>query len=154
MRPRHVVATVSAALMLGCDTSPTEFLEDFGPTPGTISLEKIGSYSGGGAAAAEITAYDPESKHLFVVNGLLGTVDVLDLANPAAPVLFQTITVTQFGAGANSVAIHDGVAAIAIEGSVKTNPGTVALYNAGTLELISSVTVGALPDMVTFSPNG
>ena len=37
---------------------------------------------------------------------------------------------------------------------MKTDPGTVAFYRATTLELISSVTVGALPDMLTFTPDG
>jgi hypothetical protein len=52
------------------------------------------------------------------------------------------------------VAAYSGVVAIAIEGPVKTAPGTVALYRAATLDLISSVSVGALPDMVTFTPDG
>ncbi|MGH7552305.1 MAG: choice-of-anchor I family protein [Longimicrobiales bacterium] len=37
---------------------------------------------------------------------------------------------------------------------MKTNPGTVAFYRATTLQLISSVLVGALPDMVTFTHSG
>lgn len=151
---RYWLLVPAAALLAACDNSPTAFDDDAQPTPGTLSLEKIGSYSGGGPAAAEITAFDPASRHLFVVNGPIGTVDVLDIANPAAPVLVSSILVTQFGAGANSVAIHGGVAAVAIEATNKTDPGTVAFYNAASLELISRVTVGALPDMVTFTPSG
>jgi len=124
------------------------------PTPATISLRKIGGFDGGGALAAEITAYDEVSRRLFVVNGALGTVDVLDIRDPSAPVRVATLSVAQFGAAANSVAADKGVVAIAIEGSPKTAPGIVAFYRATTLELISSVTVGALPDMLTFTPDG
>ena len=35
-----------------------------------------------------------------------------------------------------------------------TDPGTIVFYRATTLERVSSVVVGALPDMVTFTPDG
>lgn len=123
-------------------------------TPRTLALEKIGSYKGGAAGAAEITAYDAASKRLFVVNGANGTVDVLDLSNPAAPARVGTISVASMGAAVNSVAVHDGLVALAIEAKPKTSPGTVAFYNAADLKLLNSVKVGALPDMLTFTPDG
>jgi hypothetical protein len=49
---------------------------------------------------------------------------------------------------------RDGVVAVAIQNVVKTAPGVVALYDAATLQLISSVSVGALPDMLTFDERG
>ena len=104
--------------------------------------------------AAEVTAYDAASRRLFVVNGANGTVDVVNLANPAAPVLIDTINVAALGAGVNSVAVHDGLVALAIQADPKTSPGVVAFYNASTLALINSVGVGALPDMLTFTPDG
>jgi DNA-binding beta-propeller fold protein YncE len=54
----------------------------------------------------------------------------------------------------NSVAVYDGLVALAIEANPKTSPGAVAFYNAADLRLLHSVTVGALPDMVTFTPDG
>ncbi|MEW8586513.1 MAG: alkaline phosphatase, partial [Candidatus Thiodiazotropha sp.] len=57
-------------------------------------------------------------------------------------------------AGAHSVAVHKGVVAVAIEADDKQAPGVVAFYDAVDLSLINSVQVGALPDMVTFTPNG
>jgi len=122
-----------------------------GRTPSTISLSKIGSFDGGGTAAAEITAFDHVSDRLFVVNGALGTVDVLDLAVPSSPVRIAQL---QLSGPANSVATYRGLVAIAVEGAEKTAPGTVEFYRAGTLEPLGSVPVGSLPDMVTFSPNG
>jgi len=128
--------------------------DDDDPTPTTLALEKIGSYSGGAVGAAEITAYDAGSRRLFVVNGANGTVDVLDLAAPGTPKLIGTINVASMGKAVNSVAVHDGLVALAIESDPKTQPGTVAFYNAADLKLINSVKVGALPDMLTFTPDG
>lgn len=127
-------------------------------TPVSLKLEKIGGYSTGqfGVSAAEIPAFDAASKRLFVVNAQLGAVDVLNLANPANPVKIGVIDATAVLAGAeiNSVAVHNGTVAVAIQAPVKTDTGRMALYRASDLSLISSVTIGALPDMVTFTPDG
>ena len=123
-------------------------------TPLTLTLERIGGFNGGAVGAAEITAYDATTQRLFVVNGANGTVDVLDLKDPRNPVRAGTISVAALGASANSVAVHDGLVAVAIEASPKTNPGVVAFYDARDLRLLSQVQVGALPDMLVFTPDG
>ncbi|MCS0595214.1 choice-of-anchor I family protein [Massilia agri] len=144
-------AVLAATLLTACGGSDDDEEE---LTPRTLSMEKIGGYNGGAAGAAEITAYDAASKRLFVVNGANGTVDVLDLAAPSTPKLVGTIKVSSLGKAVNSVAIHDGLVALAIEADPKTSPGTVAFYNAADLKLVNSVKVGALPDMLTFTPDG
>lgn len=162
MRRTHASLALAGSLLVAAcaDRVPTDpspgapslRVDASDPTPTSLSLTKVGGYAGGGVGAAEITAFDRVSKRLFVVNGALGTVDVLDLQNPASPRKIATLSVS--GGGANSVAADNGVAAVAIQGSPKTAPGTVAFYRTTTLQLISSVTVGALPDMVLFSPDG
>ncbi len=128
------------------------------PTPTTISLTLAGRYSSGvfGESAAEIPAFDPASKRTFIVNAKKGMVDILDTLDPANPKLIGSIDATSVAAGAtvNSVSIHNGIVALAIESAVKTNPGFVAFYNAATLAKLSQVGVGALPDMLTFTPDG
>lgn len=128
------------------------------PTPKSISLEFTGRYSAGSFAssAAEIVAYDAGSRRSFVVNAEAGRLDVLDLTNPTAPRLLQSLDATVIAPGAevNSVAVHDGIVAVAIEAAVKTDPGFVAFYRAHNLNLIGSVTVGALPDNLIFTPDG
>ena len=141
---------LSLVAACGGGNDPAE--EDLSPQ--VIKLVKIGGFDGGALGAAEITAYDAASKRLFVVNGANGTVDVLDLGNPSAPSKLGTISVSAFGAAVNSVAVHDGLVALAIEANPKTSPGTVAFYNATDLRLLGSVTVGAQPDMVAFTPDG
>ncbi len=122
----------------------------------TISLEVLGKHQTGvfDEGSAEIVAYDAATRRLFKVNAKAATVDVLDISNPASPTLVSTINVSTLGGVANSVAVNRGVVAVAIEAVNKQEPGVVAFYHASTLALIKSVTVGALPDMLAFTPNG
>ena len=123
----------------------------------SISLQRIGTYQAPvyqfDAGAAEIVAHDPRSQRVFVVNAQAATVDVLSIRNPAVPTLVGTIDVKPYGALANSVAFRDGVIAVAVENTVKQSPGKVVFFGRD-LKFIAQVTVGALPDMVTFTPNG
>jgi hypothetical protein len=158
-RRRHLLASfiLPITLLSGCGGSSNEVKEApivVAPTPVSLTLEKIGSYDGAAIGAAEITAFDPASKRLFVVNGANSSVDVLDLSAPATPKLISTINISSLGSGVNSVAVHDGLVALAIEGKQKTSAGVVAFYNAADLKLLHSVTVGALPDMLTFTSDG
>ncbi|MDV6375766.1 choice-of-anchor I family protein [Deinococcus arenicola] len=105
-------------------------------------------------SAAEISAYDKASKKLFVVNGQSKGLSVLDISMPSAPRLAGQIDLSKYGAGANSVAVHNGVVAVAVEAAVKTDPGKVALLNTDGSERAPAITVGALPDMLTFTPDG
>ena len=112
----------------------------------------------GGEGAAEISAYDPLTKRLFVVNNgnLLSAprIEVIDFANPATLAVLATIDISYYGAGVNSVAVANGKLAAAIESGVKTDTGVVAMFNTASYELEMIASVGSLPDMVTFSPNG
>jgi len=128
------------------------------PTPVSLTLAKIGGYAhAGGLSSAEITAYDPLSKRLFVINGALASVDVLDFSDPTAPTLISSIAASSIGAGLaniNSVAVFNGVVALAVEATAKTDNGVVAWLRASDLAVLGTDTVGALPDMVTFTPDG
>ena len=123
-------------------------------TPVSLSMVKIGSFDGGVLGASEITAYDSASRRLFVVNGANATVDVLDISNPANPIKVGAITVLAIGGAVNSVAVDNGLVALAVEANPKTSPGSVALYNAADLRQIQVIQVGAQPDMIAFSPDG
>lgn len=112
-------------------------------------LQKVGGFAGEGA---EISAYDPDSKRLFVISGGT-TLQVLDLSNPEQPTLLETLDVSEYGGGANSVAIRNGVVAVAVEADPVTAPGKVVFFDAhGNFQ--AAVEVGALPDMLTFTPDG
>jgi hypothetical protein len=163
--PRHplrllAAALASAALLSACggtgESQPEKPLPK--ATPKTLTLEKIGAYQTGqyGVSAAEIPAYDAGSQRLFVVNALAGALDVIDLRDPTQPKLITQIKSDDVlpGSSINSVAVQDGTVAVAIQAPVKTDPGRMALYRARDLRLLGSATVGALPDMVSFTPDG
>lgn len=112
-------------------------------------LSKIGGFSGTGA---EISAFDPTTQRLFVISG--GTeLQILDLSDPTNPTLIETLDVSEYGGGANSVAIKNGIVAIAVAADPTTGPGQVVFFSPdGTF--LNAVAVGALPDMLTFTPDG
>ena len=118
-----------------------------------INLSVLGTYApAAGESSAEIAAYDPDSQRLFVVSVSQETVDILDISNPARPRLKGSIDVSSLG-GPNSVDVSNGVLAVAIGAHNAQEPGVVAFYKTNG-QFLSSVTVGALPDMVTFTPDG
>lgn len=136
-------------------------------TDKAIYLTFAGRYETGefDESAAEIVAYHAATSQVFVVNANSGRVDVLDISAPDMPALameldmaadiagaIDGLTVDDLGA-ANSVSVHGDNIAIAVEADTKQDNGYVAFYQTdGTF--LSAVEVGALPDMVTFTPAG
>lgn len=120
------------------------------------TFKEIGSITIGGEAAAEITAYDEKTKRLFTVNNS-GTnqIDVIDISDPTKPMKIGKIDLTPYEGASNSVAVYDGKLAVALESLTnKQANGKVVVFNTADYSLIKQVTVGALPDMITFSPDG
>lgn len=156
----YILAACSTLALVGCGSDDDDNITDepVVETPSALSLEFAGRYSAGqfDESAAEIPAYDADSQRLFVVNAEKGMLDVLDLSDPANPSLIDTIEAGSVLADGevNSVAVKNGIVAIAIEADAKTDNGAVALYNADDLSFISSVAVGAQPDMLVFTPDG
>lgn len=123
-----------------------------------VTLEVVGQHENESGVfddgVSEIVAYDADTQRIFKVNANAATVEVLDIQDPANPATVATIDATALGGSANSVAVHRGIVAVAIEAEDKQASGVVAFYKADDLSLLKTVTVGALPDMVTFTPNG
>jgi hypothetical protein len=131
-----------------------------------VELVVLGTYASGifAEGGAEIVKYDERTERIFAVNAKDASVDVLDASDPADPVKVGSIDVAatlaadpSFSgsvAGANSVAVHRGLVAVAVEADPKTDPGWAAFYRADDLTLQGWVPAGALPDMITFTPNG
>lgn len=120
-----------------------------------VTLTRIGAYESGifAEGGAEIVAHDPETQRIFVINAKAARVDVLDVQTPSTPTLLFSIDVAPYGAGVNSVAVNNGVVVAAVENAVKQENGKAVFFKVdGTF--LSQVTVGALPDMITFTPDG
>ncbi|WP_207210611.1 choice-of-anchor I family protein [Nocardioides zhouii] len=133
-----------------------------------LRLDPVGTYETGvfDESAAEIVEYYAAAARLLVVNASQAKVEVLDASNPASPAkLFdlQTTgvpsadgTTVDAGAVANSVAVReDGLGIVAVEAADKTDNGWLVFFDAGgSGQALGAVRVGALPDMVTITPDG
>ncbi|NET03137.1 MAG: hypothetical protein F6K16_00060 [Symploca sp. SIO2B6] len=128
----------------------------------TDILEKIGSFTS--TIGAEITAYDPQSQELFVVSGdtEVQVIDFSDPTNPteAIPPIDISTIVSGIG-GANSIAVSNGLVAVALEAQIATDPGSIVVVdiaafrkNPADASTFKVLEVGALPDMLTFTPDG
>lgn len=146
-RARRVITTIgiTSALVFGCKATTA-----FAANPHSISIKHIGSYASGmfDQGAAEIVAYDPPSRNVFAINAEASQLDVISIADPTHPTKVTTIDLTPYGAVVDSVAVHDGVIAVAIQDPVKTNPGKAVFFDR-TFNFLSQVTVGAQPDMIS-----
>lgn len=107
-------------------------------------------------AGSEITAFDPGTDTVWVTS--LSGLRVLDFSNPASPTVSRTIDFTaapyNFSNDVNSVAIKNGIVAVAVNAPTATDNGKVFLFNAATGDLLNTLTVGAVPDNVVFTPDG
>lgn len=148
-----------------------------------LSIEVVGRFNTGsyGKSAAEIVQFHQASQSAFAVNGDANQIEVIDLsALPAAAVASprtdNSLSSTAFTfasrvtvknadgstqtlalGDANSIAIHNNMLAIAVAAKNKQDTGAILFYrlnNRGTGTFIKAVAAGALPDMVTFTPNG
>jgi DNA-binding beta-propeller fold protein YncE len=151
---------LAASLIAGCSLNTLEspdavLAESEAEALESIDLELtvLGTHATGvfNDLGAEVAAYDRTSGYLFSVSAGTGEVHVLDISDPRAPTQVSTIVTA---GQPNSVAAHDGVVAVAVQAAVKTDPGIVQFFRAASFELINQVTVGALPDMLTFTPDG
>ena len=124
-------------------------------TAETFSFTPLWTYNhastGVAGMTSEVPAFDAVTNTLWLA-GSAG-VDVLDATNGS---LVQHIDTSGWGL-VNSVAISNGLAAFAIENVNRTQSGVVTLFDTSTRSLISgtnTIAVGALPDMLTFTPDG
>ncbi len=143
-------------------------------TTTSIHLEYLSSYHTGifAQSAAESVAYSERTYRLFVTNVANNTVDVISIKNPSSPSLLFSINLSAYGHKPNSVAVGqtktncypwnalsskissriEPLVAVAIENETKTEPGCVVFFDEhGTY--LNHVTVGAVPDMLTFTPD-
>jgi hypothetical protein len=157
MIKKSVVVFAALFLIVGCENSSdsNDAAEDaVNENPSTF--KEIGSLTIGGTGAAEISAYDETTKKLFTVNNSSANkIDVIDLSDPSKPVLITSIDLVPYNGAANSVATFNGKLAVALESKInKQDPGKVVVFDTSNYALVKEVTVGALPDMITYSHDG
>jgi 2',3'-cyclic-nucleotide 2'-phosphodiesterase/3'-nucleotidase/5'-nucleotidase len=143
--------------------------------PPTLTLTTIGTVKTGLIRAedprvAEINAFDPIGRRVYVVNPREGRIDVIDATDPLSPVAAAPVDIVAActaalgeqcpvlpGSEPNSVAIANGAMAVAVAHATRTANGHVVFFKLRgdePAEFMVALEVGALPDMVTFSSDG
>jgi hypothetical protein len=119
-----------------------------------VTMSFVSSFTNGVAAtnSAEIVAHDPISQRLFVANSIGKKLDIIDFSNPSSMSIISSIDISTYG-NINSVAVKNGIVACAIENTIPEQDGFVVFFNTNGV-FQKQVTVGALPDMITFNHAG
>ncbi len=149
------ISAPSAGISLGATIARTVAITD---NAGSFLTKIAGATSTNGA---EIPAFDPASDKLFVVAGSALEVYTMSSAGAltaSAPLLPGFTPDAGSVAVPNSVAVKNGVVAVAWASVNSTTNaqglGHVTLYSAATGAVLKDLTVGYLPDMLTFTPDG
>ncbi|ULG73292.1 choice-of-anchor I family protein [Macrococcus brunensis] len=123
-------------------------------------LARYDSKTSFGESGTEIVAYDKKYKRAYSINGALNSLDILDaskLTKGKMPLL-KRVALKDFnaqGSDITSVAIHPQhkYIAVSVPAANKTDNGHVVFLSMNG-KFKGQVEVGALPDMLTFTPNG
>lgn len=127
-------------------------------TANAQELNHLASYDTGLEDASETVAYSTDKKYAYVTNSSANNFHIVNITNPENPVLVSTIDLSPYGAGPNSIAVNESVenlkvVTVAVEAENKQDNGNVVVFDLDGNHLIT-IEAGALPDMLTFSPNG
>jgi hypothetical protein len=119
-----------------------------------IELNYVGSFdpSGASTSTCEIVVHDPASQRLFTTSAIAGFLDIINFSNPTVPTVITSVNMNSYG-GVTSVAVKNGIVAVASPNTDETLNGSVVFFDTNGV-FLKQVTVGALPDMITFSPDG
>lgn len=147
--PRRPLFLAGAAVAATVATSAFAGVASTAPIPDPVTFAELGRYdtnaATGGETAAEIVAY--EDSTLYVLS--IGKVDLVDISDPTTPTKVGEILLP---ADPTSVAVSRGLVAVSVPADPTTDPGSVMFFRGTTF--VGAVTVGALPDMVAFTPDG
>lgn len=118
-----------------------------------LELEHIKSFKPDSTGSTcEIVAYDSISKRLFITSAIEDRLDIADFSNPSNVKLIKSIDMSVYG-GITSVGVKNGIVAVASPNLNEQLNGKVVFFNTNG-DYLKDVTVGALPDMLVFTPDG
>lgn len=157
---------VSVESNAGCSISGTPYFtayikDDDRTAPeaaGDITLSFVSRFAvdnpSNAIGLSEIVAYDPVSKRLFTMSTGLERFDIVDFSDPENPELVQEVSVAAYGAGITSVAVKNEIVVVSVTGlTSEQDNGSVLFYDTDG-NFLKQLEAGALPDMITFTPDG
>lgn len=137
--------SVSISTVSHADISVTQ-LGQFKETIGACSAEDAES-------CTEISAYSSSANRLYVTNAEENGLRILEIDETGSLSENSFIDLSPYGGGPNSVAVFEEFVAVAIEAETKQDKGVVVIFDLDGNPL-EQIEAGALPDMLTFTPNG
>ncbi len=146
---RNITLTACAGLAL--------FLASGSPVLAEASLSLVGHWDSGVGEGTEVISIQGETARAAVTNSAEGTVTILDLSNPAAPVAVRVVALALApDEGVTSVAFHPAedyfIAVIKAEGT--TRNGRIEIREAENGELLKVLPAGFEPDAVAIDRFG
>lgn len=137
-----------------------------------VTMDVVARAFLGNLTAAEIVQYHAQTQTIYATNGETNSIAVIDASVINTSALADPINTTNLSltsitlptdidgvalGSLTSIAISGDLMAVAVPAAEKTDNGYVLFYNGLDTSIpafLDSVEVGALPDMVTFTPNG
>jgi hypothetical protein len=122
-----------------------------------LSLLSTFATAGFEDGASEIVTYDPCSKKVFSTNSHKKQVDILGLSSSGVLRNIAALDLNGYGINPTSVAVNSRRGYFAVSGinaANATSTGSVVFFKTSDFSFIGSVTVGAVPDMITFASSG
>ena len=139
------------SLLLGAGLTIAKKSDDStpaGPFQMGSALKQIASIP---MTTAEISAFMPEKKVLFVVGGE-NVMEIVDMADPTNP---QKLNEIKLPGGASSVTVHGDLVAVSLLNNPEWKKGHVQVMRYGKkLEVLGLHELCYMPDMITFTPDG
>jgi 2',3'-cyclic-nucleotide 2'-phosphodiesterase / 3'-nucleotidase / 5'-nucleotidase len=142
----HLILPAITGLVLGMSLAKGQVFE----------MKRLGTFAHGGfdQGAAEIVAFDGPTKRIFVISALANAVEVLDGSDPTNPRFLFRLNP---GGQPNSVAVKNGIVAVATQNTNPQLPGRAVFYPTTVAQGSQpsvAVEVGSMPDMITITPDG
>jgi secreted PhoX family phosphatase len=159
-----VIMPDNQTVYTGADNTPGILSKFIADTPGDFTSGKLYAYREDDQqlrlshrtslenAYSEISAYDEVNQRIYSTNSEDNGLLVSSFANTYELDSIDFIDLSAFGEP-TSVAVHNGIVAVSIPGQNAQDNGQVLFFD-DAFNLLNSVTVGVLPDMLTFTPDG
>ena len=142
------IAVISVSLLLSAGFCFAKNVVPAGPFQWGYTLAPLTTIK---MSTAEISAYMPAKKKLFVV-GDANVIEVVDLSEPSEA---KKISEVQLPGNASSVTVHgDFVAVSMLEVEEWRNGQVQVMRYTDNLEVLGLYTVCSQPDMIKFTPDG
>jgi len=145
-----------------CKPGTTDFVQTDTRQVDSIELNFLGTYQNkrfwddlNKIGTALISTYAPESKWVFTVNGLDGTLDIFDISTPKNPFYVRSIDFRRLGYGhrPTNVVYKNGIIAASAEQRIRQQQGKLIFFDPWGNYLAETI-VGSQPDFVAFTPDG